>query len=76
MTNWHDGPVLIAKSADPQNEGGASLEKMLTEVEALLVNGYKLISTTECNGQIFMFLVNDSETKKGSKILILEHSES
>jgi hypothetical protein len=50
MTNWHDGPVLIAKSADPQNEGGASLEKMLTEVEALLVNGYKLISTTECNG--------------------------
>lgn len=60
MTNWHNGPVLIAKSADPQNEGGASLEKMLTEVEALLVNGYKLISTTE----IFMFLVNDSETKK------------
>lgn len=46
MTSWHDGHGLIVKSADPQNEGGASLEKMLTEVEALLVNGYKLISTT------------------------------
>lgn len=67
MTNWHDSPVLIVKSADPQNEGGASLEKMLTEVEALLLNGYKLISTIECNGQIFMFLVNELEIKKQNR---------
>ncbi len=67
MTNWHDSTVLIVKSADPQNEGGASLEKMLTEVEALLLNGYNLISTIECNSQIFMFLVNESEIKKQNR---------
>jgi hypothetical protein len=29
--------------------------------EALLANGYTLKSTTECNGEIFAFLLNESE---------------
>lgn len=63
MTIWHDSPILIVKSADPQKDEGASFEKMLIEVEALLANGYSLTSTTECNGQIFVFLINESELK-------------
>jgi hypothetical protein len=63
MTNWHDSPVLIVKSADTQKDGGASFEKMLNEVEALLVNGYTLKSMTECNGQIFVVLINESELR-------------
>ena len=30
---------------------------MLNEVEALLANGYTLKSITECNGEIFAFLL-------------------
>jgi hypothetical protein len=45
MTNWHDSPMMIVKSADPTIHEGASL-KMLNEIEALLVNGYTLTSTT------------------------------
>jgi hypothetical protein len=53
---------MIVKSADPTAHEGASLKKMLNEVEALLANGgYTLKSTTECNGQIFVFLLNESE---------------
>lgn len=63
MTNWHASPVLIVKSADPQKDSGASFEKMLNEVEALLVNGYTLKSMTECNGQIFVVLINESELR-------------
>jgi hypothetical protein len=37
---------------------------MLAEMEALLANGgYALESVTECNGQIFVFLINESELK-------------
>jgi hypothetical protein len=61
MTNWHDSPLMIVKSADPTVHEGASLRKMLNEIEALLANGYTLNSTTECNGEIFAFLLNDSE---------------
>jgi hypothetical protein len=61
MTNWHDSPLLIVKSADPNVHEGASLKKMLNEMEALLANGYTLKSTTECNGEIFAFLLNESE---------------
>jgi hypothetical protein len=45
MTNWHDSPMMIVKSADPTIHEGSSL-KMLNEIEALLVNGYTLTSTT------------------------------
>jgi len=61
MTNWHDSPLMIVKSADPTIHEGASLKKMLNELEALLANGYTLKSTTECNGEIFAFLLNESE---------------
>ena len=61
MTNWHDSPLMIVKSADPIIHEGASLKKMLNELEALLANGYTLKSTTECNGEIFAFLLNESE---------------
>ena len=67
MTNWHDSPLMIVKSADPTTLDGASLKKMLNETEALLVNGYTLKSITECNGVIFTFLVNESEIKKVAK---------
>ena len=69
MTNWHESPLMIVKSADPLKDDGASLKKMLAEIEALLANdGYALKSVTECNGQIFVFLINESELK-GSKIV-------
>jgi hypothetical protein len=61
MTNWHDSPLMIVKSADPTVHDGASLKKMLNEIEALLANGYTLKSTIECNGEIFAFLLNESE---------------
>jgi hypothetical protein len=65
MTNWHDSPLMIVKSADPTLHEGASLKKMLNELEALLANGYTLKSTTECNGEIFAFLLNESELTRG-----------
>jgi hypothetical protein len=65
MTNWHDSPLMIVKSADPTIHEGASLKKMLNELEALLANGYTLKSTTECNGEIFAFLLNESELTRG-----------
>jgi hypothetical protein len=35
---------------------------MLAEIEALLANGrYALKSVTECNGQIFVFLISSRE---------------
>ena len=69
MTNWHESPLMIVKSADPVKDDGASLKKMLAEIEALLANGgYALKSVIECNGQIFVFLINESELK-GSKIV-------
>jgi hypothetical protein len=37
---------------------------MLNEIEALLVNGYTLKSTIECNGEIFAFLLNESELRR------------
>jgi hypothetical protein len=63
MTNWHESPLMIVKSADPDVLEGASLKKMLNEIEALLVNGYTLKSITECNGEIFAFLLNESELR-------------
>jgi hypothetical protein len=63
MTNWHESPLMIVKSADPDVLEGASLKKMLNEIEALLVNGYILKSITECNGEIFAFLLNESELR-------------
>ena len=65
MTNWYDIPSMIVKSADPTVYEGASLKKMLNEVEALLANGYTLKSITECNGEIFAFLLNESELRSG-----------
>lgn len=67
MTNWHDSPLMIVKSADPTTLNGASLAKMLNEIEALVVNGYTLKSITECNGEIFAFLLNEAELKKSGK---------
>jgi hypothetical protein len=68
MTNWHDSPLMIVKSADPLKDDGASLKKMLVETEALLSNGgYILKSVIECNGQIFVFLINESELKRSKK---------
>jgi hypothetical protein len=65
MTNWHESSLMIVKSADPLKDEGASLKKMLAEIEALLANGgYALKSVTECNGQIFVFLINASELKR------------
>lgn len=69
MTNWHESPLMIVKSADPTKDEGASLKKMLAEIDALLANaGYALKSVTECDGQIFAFLINELELK-GSKIV-------
>jgi hypothetical protein len=56
--------LMIVKSADPTVHEGASLKKMLNEIEALLANGYTLKSTIECNGEIFAFLLNESELKQ------------
>ena len=39
MTNWHDSPLMIVKSANPTANEGASLKKMLNEIETLLANG-------------------------------------
>ena len=64
MTNSHDSQLMIVKSADPSVHEGASLKKMLNEIEALLANGYMLKSITECNGEIFSFLLNDSELRR------------
>jgi hypothetical protein len=64
VTNWHDSPIMIVKSADPTTLSGANLRKMLNEIEVLLVNGYTLKSVTECNGEIFAFLLNESELKQ------------
>jgi hypothetical protein len=50
-------------SADPTVYEGASLKKMLNEAEALLANGYTLKSTIECNGEMFVFLLNESELR-------------
>jgi hypothetical protein len=55
---------MIVKSADPTIHDGASLTKMLNEIEALLANGYTLESVTECNGEIFAFLLNKSELSR------------
>ena len=55
---------MIVKSANPTILDGASLKKMFNEIEALIVNGYDLKSITECNGEIFVFLLNESETKR------------
>jgi hypothetical protein len=63
MTNWHESQLMIVKSADPTRNEGASLKKMLNEIEALLANGYTLKSITECNGEIFAFLLNESELR-------------
>ncbi|MFL6327943.1 MAG: hypothetical protein ACJ71I_10750 [Nitrososphaeraceae archaeon] len=44
MTNWHESPLMIVKSADPTVHEGASLKKMLNEIEALfLANGYTFL---------------------------------
>jgi hypothetical protein len=58
---------MIVKSADPTVHEGASLKKMLNEIEALLANGYTLKSTIECNGEIFVFLLNESELSRIGK---------
>jgi hypothetical protein len=58
---------MIVKSADPTVHEGASLKKMLNEMEALLANGYTLKSTIECNGEIFAFLLNESELTRIGK---------
>ena len=68
MTNWHESSLMIVKSADPTIHNWASLKKMLNEIEALLVNGYKLKSITECNGEIFAFLLNEAGLKGIAKI--------
>ena len=76
MTNWHDSPLMIVKSADPTKLIGASLTKMLNEIEALLVNGYTLNSIAECDGEIFAFLLNESELKKSQWLMLLSSSIS
>jgi hypothetical protein len=73
MTNWHESPSLIVKSADPTIHEGASLKKMLNELEALLVNGYTLKSIAECNGELFAFLLNESELG-ATRTTIEEHA--
>ena len=67
MRNWYESSLMIVKSADPTILEGASLKKMFNEIEALIVNGYTLKSITECNGEIFVFLLNESEIKKRTK---------
>ena len=64
MTNWHESPLMIVKSADPTVHEGASLKKMLNEIEALLANGYTLKSIIEYNGVIFAFLLDESELRR------------
>jgi len=64
---------MIVKSADPTIHEGASLKKMLNEIEALLINGYTLKSITECNGEIFVFLLNEFELG-GTRTTIEEHT--
>jgi hypothetical protein len=64
MRNRHDSSLMIVKSADPSVHEGARLKKMLNEIEPLLANGYTLKSTTECNGEIFAFLLNESELRR------------
>jgi hypothetical protein len=65
MTNWHESPLMIVKSADPTKNDGASLKKMFAEIEALLANGgYALKSVIECNSQIYVFMINESELKR------------
>ncbi|MFL6384764.1 MAG: hypothetical protein ACJ712_07315 [Nitrososphaeraceae archaeon] len=77
MTNWHESPLIIVKSADPIVHDGASLKKMLNEIEALLDNGYTLKSITECNGEIFAFLLNESELRGiGSRTTTIEEHTS
>ena len=67
MTNCQS-PLMIVKSADPVKDDGASLKKKPAEIEALLVSGgYTIKSVNECNGQIFVFLINDSELKRSEK---------
>ncbi|MFL6421805.1 MAG: hypothetical protein ACJ71P_20695 [Nitrososphaeraceae archaeon] len=63
MTNWHESSLMIVKSVDPSVYEGASLKKMLNEIEALLANRYTLKSIIECNGEIFAFLLNESELR-------------
>ena len=56
---------MIVKSADPATLDGASLKKMLNEIEALIVNDYSLKSIIECSGEIWgVFLLNKSDIKK------------
>ena len=55
---------MIVKSTDPTTLEGACLKKMFNEIEALIVNGYTLKSITECSGEMFVFLLNESEIKK------------
>jgi hypothetical protein len=43
---------------------------MLNEIEALLVNGYTLKSMAECNGEIFAFLLNESELRGTGRVKI------
>jgi hypothetical protein len=77
MTNWHDSPLMIVKSADPAVHEGASLKKMLNEIEALLANGYMLKSVSEYNGEIFAFLLNESELRRiGSRTTRIEEHTS
>ncbi|HVH95551.1 MAG TPA: hypothetical protein VM682_01220 [Bacillus sp. (in: firmicutes)] len=67
MTNWHESPLMIVKIPDPVKDDGASLKKKPAEIEALLANGgHTLKSVIECDGQIFVFLINESELR-GSK---------
>jgi hypothetical protein len=37
MTNWHESPLMIVKSADPTIHDGASLKKMPAEIESILL---------------------------------------
>jgi hypothetical protein len=67
MRKWYESSLMIVKSADPTILEGASLKKMFNEIEGLIVNGYTLKSITECNGEIFVFLLNESEIKKRTK---------
>ena len=62
---------MIVKSANPTILDGASLKKMFNEIESLIVNGYTLKSITECNGEIFVFLLNESGIKKDKVMRML-----
>jgi hypothetical protein len=39
MTNWHESPLMIVKSAVPVKGDDASLKKMLAEIESLSNGG-------------------------------------